>query len=227
MKKLRQKLASFYWNAVGKHRKHRYFRQKNKERFQNWRNGFRITDLPAHPVDSRCIVVCAHPDDETLYFYSVLKQQNPFVICMSNVGDPARSKEFYKALDAQGVNGMMLNLPDVPHMAWAWRLFSPKALKKAAKYCPFAERIYTHSPIGESHHPHHYATGAAAKKVFSGYRILTTAPEASPDCGGALSPEDVAQKHRILKECYPSQIKMLETWYPWWDGYLKTEYFKE
>ena len=226
LKNLRRRLGQLYWAAIQKHHERRYFRKKNKDRFRDWRQGFRCA-IQSEPVDARCIVVCAHPDDETLYFYSVIKEQKPFVICMSGIGSQIRSEEFRRALEAQGVSGMMLNLPDVPHAAWAWRWFGAHALKQAARLCPAADRVYTHSPTGESHHPHHYATHAAAKKAFSKCTLLTTAPEAPTNGDGALSVEDVARKHRILKEYYPSQIKMLETWYPWWDGYLKNEFFKE
>ena len=227
MKKLKRRLGQLYWLAVKKYHDRRYLRQKNNQRFRDWCRGFGKAATQTAPVDAHCIVVCAHPDDETLYFYSVLKEQNPFVICMSGTGSSIRSKEFYTALAAQGVHGMMLNMPDVPHMSWAWRCFGTGALKKAAKLCPAARRIYTHSATGESHHPHHYATHGAAVNAFSGCQILSTAPEAPTNGDGALSAEDINRKHTLLKTCYPSQIKMLETWYPWWDSYLKTEYFKE
>ena len=228
MKKLKRKLGQFYWNAVKTFHHCRHCFKKNAQSFANWLRGFRryAWDLSA-AESAHSVVVCAHPDDETIFFYSVLRKEKPFVICMSGRGNRIRFQEFHNALEAQGVHGMLLNMPDVPHMVWAWRLFGAFALKKAAKHCHAAHQIYTHSNTGESLHPHHYATHAAATKAFSNCRIISTAAIIPNNGDGTLSPEDIRRKHGILKACYPSQMKMLETWCPWWDSYLKTEFFKE
>lgn len=228
-KQWRRKLGRLYWKCDAKLKTWWYFRKKNWKRFGFWIKGWRgsaNTDTDALK-NAHCLVVCAHPDDETLYFYSVMKEFRPFVICMSNVGSPVRTAEFNMALQAQNVKGMMLNMPDVPYMAWLWSLLAPMRLRAIARQCTNVKTVYTHSLRGESHHPHHYATGRAVDKVFAGCRILKTAEHVPMNGRGRLSDEDGERKLKLLRECYPSQIKMLEGWYPWWTEYLENEFFGE
>lgn len=228
-KKWRRKIGLFYWEWNGKTKTWWYFRKKNWNRFFNWIKGWSAS-VKANPdaiKNAQCLVVCAHPDDETLYFSSVLKELHPFVICMSNAGSRERVAELNMALEAQNVSGMVLNMPDVPYMAWLWDVLAPRRLQAVAHQCTNVKTVYTHSLSGESHHPHHYATGRAVDKVFAGCKIIKTAEQVPLNGRGRLSDEDRERKLMLLRKCYPSQIKMLEGWYPWWMDYLENEFFGE
>lgn len=180
-----------------------------------------------HDSEAECVVICAHPDDETIFFSSVLRNKKPFVVCMSHCGNEVRKQEFLDAMAYWGLQGTMLNLPDVPGFVWAWRLFASFGLRKLKSSLPNVKTIFTHNTSGESGHPHHYAIGASVIEVFSDCKIYITARTVPADGGGALSEEEKQEKLDVVRKCYTTQIKMLETWCPWWEAYLSTEYFEE
>lgn len=229
MKELKHKLGILYWKLVKQTESWMHDKKKALQRFWGWMRGWiRGSKMNRSSLENaHFVVICAHPDDETLYFSSVLKKEKTFVICMSGRGSQCRSAEFREALHRQKTEGILLNMPDVPHMDWVWRVFAPMRLRLIARCCKNVNTVYTHSCYGESSHPHHYATGQAAAKAFNKYKICRTAAVVPSKGEGKLCDEDRSQKLAILRECYPSQIKMLENWYPWWQDYLTTEYFEE
>ncbi len=229
VKRIRRKLGILYWKCHSKVKTWWYFQKKNWRRFADWIRGWFSPSLVQMTELSQiqCLVVCAHPDDETLYFSSVLRKENAFVICMSGKGSRCRTAEFYEALKRQGVHGVLLNMPDVPNMAWVWKLFASRALHMLTRHCAQVKIVYTHNCSGESHHPHHYATSHAVDKNFTNCKIYKTAAELPDNHRGRLSDEDLEMKLSVLRESYRSQIKMLEGWYPWWTDYLENEFFED
>ena len=172
------------------------------------------------------LVVCAHPDDETIFFSSVLSKERPYVLCMSNSGHKVRRKEFEHALKYWNVSGEMLNFPDVPGFAWMWRCFAARKLSKIRKSMPGVSTVYTHSGMGETNHAHHFAVHHGVKQAFSGCCIYTTAATVPSDGAGKLSSEQAKEKYQVMLDCYPSQVHILEKWCSWWEQYLHTEYFE-
>lgn len=173
------------------------------------------------------LIICAHPDDETVFFSSIIKEHKPFVVCMSNRGNPTQVKEFRNALSYWGIKGCMLNMPDVPkHFNRAWKsrmIFS--FLRKILKNCQNLECLYTHNTAGESEHAHHQSLGAAVIQVFSDYPIFMTARTLEdPD---TLNNEMYIEKQTILTTIYPSQYKWLKTSCGWFNRYLSQEKFEE
>lgn len=172
------------------------------------------------------IIICAHPDDETIFFSSIIKEYKPFVVCMSHRGNPIRTKEFNKALSHWGIEGCMLNMPDVPkHFAWAWKgraILRP--LREITKYCESLKCVYTHNSKGESDHPHHHGLGAAVSVIFSDYDVYMTA-----ETFGAPSIQNnemYIEKYALLSSIYTSQYTWLEKSCGWFYNYLSQEQFE-
>ena len=224
---IKKQIVRLYWKVSGKIKYYRYHAGKYFSALGNWRRGIFTGRKLKAAVHSRCVVICAHPDDETIFFSSILKREKPFVVCVSHRGNRVRSQEFYQALEHWGVEGVMLNMPDVPGMKWAWKACMAGKLRRIRKKLPDVTTVYTHSGHGESGHPHHYAVHRAVAKTFADCKLYTTASQ-MPDNGlVALSDDAVREKYEVVSGCYGSQIKMLETWCPWWKIYLNSEFFEE
>jgi len=228
LKRIRHILGKVYW-AVYKYLENKKYRYRKKSRVViNWIIGFFV---PVHLnytglKKAKQIIICAHPDDETIFFHSVIKQYHPFVICMSNRGDKVRRKEFFNAMNYLGVNGVLLNIPDILAVDWKWLIpILKKKLKKIAKYCDNLEVVYTHNSDGESGHRHHFALSKAVSKVFQDKTVYYTSKE--PITENKLSKEEIEDKEYIIKNIYSSQYKMLTLWCPWFPHYMKYEYFEK
>lgn len=224
---IKKQLGRLYWKVDRKIKSFRHQARKYLSAFGSWCRGIIAGKKIKYAVHSRCMVVCAHPDDETIFFSSILKKEKPFVLCMSHRGNRVRSKEYYQALEHWGVEGTMLNLPDVPGFQWAWRSCMEGKLRRIRKKLPDVTTVYTHSGHGESGHPHHYAVHHAVAKVFADCKLYTTACQMPCNSLAALSDDAAREKYDVVRGCYGSQIKMLETWCTWWNTYLNSEFFEE
>ncbi len=222
---LKQTLGKKYRHTVGKIKYIRYNQRKFNASVKVWFLGlFSKIVLDKEKISQADnLIVCAHPDDETIFFYSVMKEKT-FVVCMSNCGDTKRKKEFFCAINAQNTSGIMLNCPDVKGFTWAWNsIFTKMKLKKIKKLLKPDCNIYTHAVFGESEHPHHFAVGKAVSRTFSGFSVFHTASDVSRAFD--LSDEDIKRKTQIINDMYPSQIKMLNLWCPWYEEYMKRDSF--
>ena len=229
MKNLKQKLGQLYWKSVKKYHTWHYHCKKYIRSVKVWMSGwfFRDTLSTEAAEKAQSIIVCAHPDDETIFFSTVLQEKQPFVICLSPRGNRVRHKEFYEALAHWNTNGIMLNLPDIAGFTGVWYRCAARTLLRLRKRLPNVRTVYTHSSSGESGHPHHYAVCCGVFKAFTGCKIFTTARSIPDSEAGTLSEKQVCEKYSVIRTCYPSQVKMLETWCPWWQNYLAREHFEE
>lgn len=220
-KRWKHRLAELYWQEVRWRKKHWNLKYRMQQ-LCHWLRGIGRSQTVGG--DAEVLILCAHPDDETIFFSSILEKDKPYVVCMSGRGDKVRSAEFAGALAQWQVQGAMLNMPDVPNMIWIWKRFTAKRLKKLRKSFPNVTKVYTHSISGETEHPHHHALGKSVCKVFGDCRIYTTAAAVDrsvvPDLEGSL----LDKKGRVMKQCYPSQVGLLEKWSFWWDTYFHTEH---
>jgi LmbE family N-acetylglucosaminyl deacetylase len=228
-KQWRRKIGLFYWKCNGKMKTWWYNQKKSVKCFLVWVKGWkhpRKQDFVAME-NAKCLIVCAHPDDETIFFSSIIKKEKPYVICASHRGNLVRAEEFRQALAYWGVEGILLNAPDVPGFTWLWKRVVEGDLKKLRKICPDVSTVYTHSGCGESKHPHHFAVHDAVTRVCSDCKIYTTAAFIPPDQANSLDEECIREKYEVVKTIYGSQIDMLETWCWWWNTYLNNECFEE
>ena len=214
-----------YYGFLSLRDKHLYNCKKIFRSVKIWIKGFFVDKTPDYDKISKCkkIIICAHPDDETIFFFSTL-QKGTYVICMSNCGEKTRREEFFKALEYKETDGVMLNAPDVKYAQWMWSgLFWKSRFKKIKKSLNKDCEIYTHSIRGESGHNHHYAVGKFVSSYFKDFNVSYTAENAAK--AKLLSEADFDVKMYILTDIYSSQIKMLSKWCPWFDGYMRADSF--
>jgi len=67
----------------------------------------------------RVLMIVAHPDDEVVFGFRDLIQNQVTVIVMTNGSNEVRKKEFYNVMAAVGAKGHMLNYVDSPDDTWA------------------------------------------------------------------------------------------------------------
>jgi LmbE family N-acetylglucosaminyl deacetylase len=120
---------------------------------------------------SKCAVIVAHPDDETLWAGGTLllhPDANWTIITMCRKSDPDRAAKFFKALEQYNAKGAMGDLDDGPEQA----PLDFKLIQKTILELLPSERfdfIITHSTWGEyTRHLRHEET---AKAVFNLWRL--------------------------------------------------------
>jgi hypothetical protein len=76
-------------------------------RIKTWIRVFFVNQKPDYNKVALCkkLIVCAHPDDETLFFFSLM-QKGTYVICLFSCGEKTRRQEFFQALDYQEAEGV-------------------------------------------------------------------------------------------------------------------------
>lgn len=151
------------------------------------------------------LVICAHPDDESLFFHKVIVEHTDVaVICLSNRSNLTRQAEFINAIKQYRVQGIICDFPDNSYLTWAWKLFLPRMM------CILNNRIrpkkvYTHNQNGEYGHTHHIITHDCVVNVF-GDDVVST----SDDVVETL--QEKQSRRQFLDEVYKSQN--LKQWFP-------------
>lgn len=225
---LKHKLGQIYWKIVKSKNIIAYKIKKYFKRLYIWINGIGKTREQLEiKSDIKTLVICAHPDDETIFFYRTIKRECPYIVCMSHSGNSIRREEFRNAIKVQNVQGIMLNFPDVPGMKWVWKIYMPHVLKRIKKYFPNVEKVYTHSEHGESGHPHHFCVNKSVRQVFDDCKIYSTASKFYPKEEGRLDVAELERKFYIIQNLYPTQVNMLVQHCHWFDDYLHYEVLEE
>jgi LmbE family N-acetylglucosaminyl deacetylase len=159
----------------------------------------------------RAVVVCAHPDDETLFFAGLILE-HPFVdwtiVCVTD-GNADRQggrrfKDFHSACRKLGAaRSIQLHYEDKYS-----RRIKPELLIADLKDLQTQFKwdiVFTHSPIGDYGHPHHqdvsYSTHQSFKQVWSiGFNVVG-------DWVVRLSSKNFARKSKIIHDDYFSETK--------------------
>ncbi|MCF8059822.1 MAG: PIG-L family deacetylase [Bacteriovoracaceae bacterium] len=121
------------------------------------------------------ILIIAHPDDETLFFASVLywNSQDIHVICATdgnadNRGSE-RKTEFQKAMQAFDVKSFeYYELPDIYDTPIEENLLTAKIIQSIKTHADENSIIFTHGPFGEYGHPHHLQVSQIVHHHFLG-----------------------------------------------------------
>jgi len=121
----------------------------------------------------RVLMIVAHPDDEVVFGFRDLIQNDVLVICMTNGDNPVRRLEFLKSMEASGARGHILNYPDSPDEIWASHaveVFYHQDIKKflglgmgLSRY----ELVVSHGSDGEYGNKQHIRTHEIARHVAS------------------------------------------------------------
>jgi LmbE family N-acetylglucosaminyl deacetylase len=125
--------------------------------------------------DSKCAVIVAHPDDETLWAGGIILMHpeiNWTILTLCRLSDPDRSPKFNKAMKALGVKGVMGDLDDGPEQI---------PLDCHEVQCAIIELlpsnnfdlIITHGPQGEyTRHRRHEEVGKAVMALRENEKLF-------------------------------------------------------
>lgn len=166
------------------------------------------------PSDAKTLLVVAHPDDEALWFSSVLTRHAPVDLVVATCGeDPQSAKrrraELESSAELYGVaSTTVLDQQDV-----AGRHLDLDALRSQLR--PFAEReyaaVYTHGPLGETfEHPHHQDVCLVVHELFD--EVLATSWNQIPSVVVTLSADEFRLKQRVMGSVYwPEYLRVRST----------------
>lgn len=151
------------------------------------------------------LIVSAHPDDETLFFSSVIRKdpKNSYVICVTD-GDNSgrgveRSKEFFKALKILGCNGTILGFEDDFSKPLIPGIIAAHIERRFTRYSLGNPTIYTHS-LYDSHW--HHVSVAIACRILGDYRVL----HFDPFSGNKIKKSVLGVKEKIMFSVYKKEL---------------------
>ena len=170
-----------------------------------------------------CLLVVAHPDDETIFFSSVMLKfsHRLKVICVTDgnadgLGEK-RKLQFLRACKSFKVaEAVMWDFPDTFEKRLPVRVIA-EAIKKELYDTNRFSKVFTHGILGEYGHPHHQDVSFATHEAFeknSSAKIYSTAYNIFPDLVFKLSKSQFEKKTRILWNVYGSEIRRLLNFLP-------------
>lgn len=157
----------------------------------------------------KSLIIVAHPDDEVLWFSSVLFRDNPDVICITsgrNKDDESyRKKAFEKTMDILNIeNYEMLDHPDTDGRLNLSQLEKDLSRFTSEKY----DRIFTHGPFGDTHnHIHHQDVSYLVNILFD--NVFSTAWNLYPDVVNHLSRPEFDLKKYLMGTVYSEEYHLL------------------
>ena len=167
---------------------------------------------------ARVLVVCAHPDDETLWFSSVLARYRADVICVTCGWDDEtrrrRQAEIEQAAAAQDVANLhILGYPDDPRRRSGRRLDIARLVADLQRFPASSyDAVFTHGPYGEvNQHPHHQDVSFAVHHVFD--NVLSVAWNQYPSLVHELTPDEYQLKQHVIGTVYWREYGKLATTY--------------
>lgn len=163
------------------------------------------------------LIIIAHPDDETLWFSSVLLRNDCEVILVTcgnskdRKREEERKNEFKKAMKLFGIsNYTILWHEDTENRLNLSKL--EKDLKKFSK--KNYKEIYTHGPYGETYnHQHHQDVSYVVHKVFKNQEIYSTAWNLHPNKINVLEKDEYFFKKYVIGTIYEKEYETLQDAY--------------
>ncbi|WP_127572614.1 PIG-L family deacetylase [Paenibacillus xylaniclasticus] len=162
----------------------------------------------------KVLVITAHPDDESLWFTSVIKRNDTDLVCVT-CGDSdevrvRREAELREAAALLGIKELtILYFNDI----FEQRLDLEELTERLR---PFTERtyseVYTHGIYGDTNeHYHHQDISYIVHKLFD--NVFSTAWNLYPDKVNTLTEEEYRLKKYIMGTIYHIEYKLLKTTY--------------
>ncbi len=153
------------------------------------------------------VLICAHPDDESLFFFDALKRDpSILVVCLSGGSNAARNAEFHSAMQALGADALIFDLPDSGAISYRWKRGKVLRIASRIKKAIHPKTIYTHNASGEYGHPHHQMVNSAVSEVFRDCEIFVPEEPCETVC------EWKAEKLAFFETHYPTQ--KVSEWFP-------------
>lgn len=158
-------------------------------------------------------MVVAHPDDETLWFSSVIGRRRADVLCVTSseqrgVG-ARRSREFRQACALLGAaSAHELHHPDRAEQ----RLDLARLGHELQAFARGYDEVFTHALLGEAHeHPHHQDVCCAVHRCFA--NVWSNAWNQYPALRQELTAAEYALKKEILGTVYWREYAKLRATY--------------
>lgn len=155
------------------------------------------------------LIVIAHPDDEIIWFSSILFRNNPDIICVTGGRDENdknyRLDSFINAMNILGIkNYYFLDFPDSNQ-----RLDIVELEKALNPFVSQAQRnVYTHGPYGEIfNHIHHQDVSYIVHKLFK--KVYSVAWNIFPDIVNTFSIQEYDLKKYLLGTIYSREYAIL------------------
>ena len=163
-------------------------------------------------------IICAHPDDETLFFASILNSfsRDCFVHCLTDGNADGRGEErkqeFSKAMSYFGVTDFKWSgLPDIYELNLEQNRLQ-KEIRDTIDSLPENSAIFTHGPFGDYGHPHHIQVSLevhkyALEKNIPVYYPNVLALEAGTNPFQIKSEETWGKKLHVLENIYHEEYR--------------------
>ena len=121
----------------------------------------------------RVLMIVAHPDDEVVFGFRDLIQNQVTVISITNGDNEIRKKEFFKVMADTGAKGHMLNYADSPDDTWPTVAVEDfynnhiKALVKDSYGLSRYELVVSHGGDGEYGNKQHIRVHSIGRHIAS------------------------------------------------------------
>lgn len=161
------------------------------------------------PIEEKTVLFVAHPDDEALFFHTVLKNEKPFVALMTNGKSLKRMREFKNSMRHYGVNYTYFPLTSKDKRESLLSGYVRLVLSRGN-----FNKAYTHGESGEYGHEMHKRVHIAVVEAFD-KDIFTTVTEQENRALTGLPTEVVEEKESVFKNIYSSQLFVLDMWQNW------------
>ena len=167
------------------------------------KNGL-LSCLMAKRFALNCLVIVAHPDDETIWMGGTIIRHpywNWHIMSLCRTDDSDRSPRFHKVISELGAVGYISDLDDSPTLApLSANLVEIKKRIQSISLKQF-DLIFTHGPKGEytRHLRHEQVHQAVREMVESGDLIGTALFFTYEDCSGECTPRPSEDAHIRIK----------------------------
>lgn len=172
-----------------------------------WLNIYRLRDFVFKPKEDSILFV-AHPDDDTLFFHTYIKEYKPYVVLLTTGWSLRRIPGFKRNMKRYGVKFRIYGLESKDTRT----NLLDKYIKESLNLGNF-KNITTHNKTGEYGHEMHQRVHSAVLKSVDGKIIC---PVEEKNLSNYPLPEDVIDEKTFrFKKYYNTELFVLDMYDRW------------